>query len=270
MRRRPLLMFFVLASLLSWMAWAPLVAAARGWTTATFSPSLHLLGGLGPLVAALITTAACDGRAGLERWFKRCFALRGRLAWVAFAGCAPVLLFVLSAGGLVASGKGPIAWSDVGRSVEYPALGRGAFWIANFVCYGLGEELGWRGFALPRLQARRTALASAMLVGAAWAAWHLPLFAFAAGFASMGVVGAAGWLFSILTGSILLTWLFNSSRGSVLAVALFHGVLDIVTTSPVQSAMQSIVGAAITIWGLALPMIFGRGNLARGPRVKDS
>jgi hypothetical protein len=112
-------------------------------------------------------------------------------------------------------------------------------------------------------------LASAVLVGVAWAAWHIPLFAFAGGMSAMGIGGIAGWLFSILTGSILMTWLFNTSHGSVLAVALFHGVLDIVMTSPVKGALLSIMGAIITICGLAIPVVFGRVNLSRAARVQD-
>lgn len=85
----------------------------------------------------------------------------------------------------------------------------------------------------------------------------------------MGPPGIAGWLFSLVTGSILLTWLFNRSGGSVLAVALFHGVLDIVMTSPVKGALPSIMGAIITLWGLAIPILLGRANLSRSPRVRD-
>jgi len=264
----PVLSFFVLANLFSWIAWAPLVASSLGWTTIRFSPYLHLVGGLGPLAAALVVTAACDGIVGLTRALETCIAVRGRLGWVAFAFAAPVMLFAVSAALLQAAGQGQVAWADMGKSREYPALSRGLYWAANIFFYGFGEEVGWRGFALARLQARRSALTSALLIGVAWAAWHLPLFAFASGLSSMGIAGVAGWLFSILTGSILMTWLFNASRGGVLAVALFHGVLDIVMTSPVEGPLPSVMGASITIFGLAIPLIFGATNLARGPRVQ--
>ena len=157
----------------------------------------------------------------------------------------------------------------MGRSVEYPALSRPVYWLANILFCGFGEEIGWRGFALPRIQARRTALTSALLLSAAWAAWHIPLFAFCAGMSAMGPPGIAGWLFSLVTGSILLTWLFNRSGGSVLAVALFHGVLDLVMTSPVKGALPSIMSAILTLWGLAIPILLGRANLSRSPRVRD-
>ncbi len=196
--------------------------------------------------------------------------VRGRTGSLAIAIAAPVCLFVVSAVALTVSGLGEVMWADVGRSVEYPALSRPVFWVANIICYGFGEEVGWRGFALPRMQARRTALTSALFLSGAWAGWHLPLFAFSGGLSSMGMAGVAGWLFSLVTGSILMAWLFNRSHGSVLAVALFHGVLDIVMTSPVKGALPSVMGAIITLWGLAIPVILGGADLSRSPRVRDA
>jgi membrane protease YdiL (CAAX protease family) len=269
-RRHPLLAFFLVSILFSWIVWAPLTAAGLGWTRLRFSPYLHLIGGLGPLIAAIVVTYACDGRAGLNRLLERCISVRGRRRWIVLAVAGPVLLFVGSAVALRVFGLGPVVWADVGRSVEYPALSSGAYCVANVLFYGYGEELGWRGFALPRIQARRNALTSAMLVGAAWAAWHLPLFAFAGGLSSMNGAAFAGWLFSIFTGSILMTWLFNASRGSVLAVALFHGVLDVLMTSPVHAALPSIMGAIITVYGLAIVVVLGAENLARTQRIQDS
>ena len=269
MRRHPLLLFFVLANLVSWIAWAPLAAAGLGWTTMRFSPYLHLVGGLGPLVAGVVVTRVCDGRVGLVRLLERCVAVRGQWGWIAFGVAAPAVLFAVSVVALRTAGQGHFSWADIGRSVEYPALSRAAFWAANVILYGFGEEVGWRGFALPRLQARRNALASALLISSAWAAWHLPLFAFAGGLSSLGFAGTAGWLSSMVTGSILMSWLFNTSRGSVIAVALFHGVLDIVMTSPVGGALPSVMGAIITVSGLAVPFVFGGENLARIPRVQQ-
>jgi hypothetical protein len=85
----------------------------------------------------------------------------------------------------------------------------------------------------------------------------------------MGPAEATGWLFSILTGSILMTWLFNSSRGCVFAVALFHGVLDIAMTSPAKAPLMSLVGATMTVCGLAVPVIFGATNLSRLKRTTE-
>jgi membrane protease YdiL (CAAX protease family) len=150
--QRPLLSFFVLANLFSWMAWAPLAATGLGAATIRLSPYLHLVGGLGPMVAAMLLTLAGEGRVGVARFLQRGFAVRDRLGWIAFGVAAPVPLFAGSVAGLHVAGEAHVVWTDVGKSVEYPALGRGVYWVANVLFYGLGEEVGWRGFALPRLK----------------------------------------------------------------------------------------------------------------------
>jgi hypothetical protein len=114
--RHPLASFFVLANLFSWMTWAPLAAAGLGWTTIHPSPYLHLVGGFGPLVAAMIVTAACDGPAGLARLAEMCVAGRRRLAWSAFAVAAPVLLFVGSVAALNVAGQDHVVWAEPGRA----------------------------------------------------------------------------------------------------------------------------------------------------------
>jgi membrane protease YdiL (CAAX protease family) len=158
----------------------------------------------------------------------------------------------------------------VGRGSEFPEFSRTVYAIANFVCYGLGEEVGWRGFALPRLQASRSALRASLLLAIGWAGWHLPLFAFSPGMASMGPAGALGWFASLCVGSILLTWLFNSSGGSIGVVALFHGALDIFMMSPVAPGLTNVMGALLTVGTLLLIPVFGHQNLARRPRVTSS
>jgi membrane protease YdiL (CAAX protease family) len=160
-----------------------------------------------------------------------------------------------------------VRWNRIGMSTEYPEMPSPVFWLANVVFYGFGEEVGWRGFALPRIQARRSALSSALLLGLAWAGWHLPLFTFSEGLSRLGIGGTAGWMMSMLTGSVLMAWFFNSSRGSVLAVAIFHGVLDIFMTSPVVPRIATAMGAILTIGTVALVPLFGPTHLARHART---
>jgi membrane protease YdiL (CAAX protease family) len=85
---------------------------------------------------------------------------------------------------------------------------------------GLGEELGWRGFALPRLLSRYSALTSSLLLGAIWALWHLP-YGLTAGSATAHRPFYEH-LSPILASSVLFTWLFNNTRGSILLAVLFH------------------------------------------------
>jgi membrane protease YdiL (CAAX protease family) len=248
-------LFLAVAFAVSWSVWAaPARAALAG---AAVPPSLHyhhLLGALGPALAALLV-AACEGRPSLASLLARLDPRRGKARWLALGLLGPLLLYALAAVVLRLAGAGWPRLADFGASREYAELGRGGYWLANVFFYGYGEELGWRGFLLPRLQQRAGALTSALLVSAVWALWHLPLFWFSPGMSSMGAAAVAGWLFSLVTGSILMTWLFNVSEGNVTAVALFHGVLDIVMGSPGPAAASSIMGAALTIWGLVVAFL---------------
>ena len=162
--------------------------------------------------------------------------------------------------------KDNLRWSNVGRSTEFPELPRSVYWVANVIFYGFGEEVGWRGFALPRLQSRASAFRASLVLALGWAVWHAPLFAFSPGLSNLGFAGAIGWFVSLCLGSVLLTWLFNSSGGSIAAVALFHAALDIFIASPVAAELPNVMGALLTVGTLLLIPVFGRQNLARQPR----
>jgi membrane protease YdiL (CAAX protease family) len=138
----------------------------------------------------------------------------------------------------------------------------------NVASFGYGEEVGWRGFALPRLQARHSALVSSLLLTLGWALWHVPLFLYRPGYTGMGVAGIAGWLFSLVTGSVLLTWLYNGSRGSLLTVALFHAAIDVVFTAESSSPLVvNTAGALITVWGVLVVVAAGPRYLSKQGKV---
>ena len=127
------------------------------------------------------------------------------------------------------------------------------FWVANLVFYGFGEEIGWRGFALPTLERRHSALSAAIIVSGIWAAWHLPLFGITTTYRAMPAVGFLGFFFSMLTGAFLLAWLYLRSRGRILVVAVFHAAFDIATTTPTMTKLiPTLMGAVITLAGLAV------------------
>ena len=159
---------------------------------------------------------------------------------------------------------------EFGRSKEFAFLGLLAYWIANILFYGFGEEVGWRGFALPRLQTGRSALFSALILSLFWAGWHIPLFSLAMGLKGMGLVGVPGWFFFIVTGSVLLAWIYNSTGGSILIVSVFHGTLDIAINSPSGPELANVMGALVTIWGLAALVWAGPKNLSRGRRKQEA
>ncbi|MFC4062756.1 CPBP family intramembrane glutamic endopeptidase [Planomonospora corallina] len=262
MRARPVISFTVMAYLLSWGVWLPLLAARQGCGAVHAPQWLHLAGSLGPLVAGVVMSAVVGGRAAVADLARRCLPRSGTRRWVTLAVLGPAGAFAVAALVCAAVGQVPDL-AGTGGSEEFPELPLAVFWLANIVFYGFGEEVGWRGFALPYLQRRRSALSSSMVVAAIWAGWHLPLFGISAGLRDMPAIGLVGWAASIVTGSVVCTWLYNSSGGSLLALALFHGVLDIFINSPVKAALlPSVMSAAVIALALWIPRRYGPTDLA--------
>jgi membrane protease YdiL (CAAX protease family) len=265
---RQVLWFGLLAIGLTWSAWLPLASTSRGWADLHASPYLHFVGGLGPALAGLVMTATHDGRRGLRLLWQRVTTGPGR--WLIFAVAAPASAYVIAIGAASVAGV-HVDLRLTGASKEFPSLPVVAYWIANLLFYGFGEEIGWRGFALPRLQRHRTALAASLWLSVLWGLWHVPLFFFSAGLGAMPLIGLVGWAASIVTGSVVCTWLFNSTRGSLGVVALFHAALDIFIGSPTGGdIVANVMGACVVIGALTIPRRCGRGSLSRSPTVTST
>ena len=91
-----------------------------------------------------------------------------------------------------------------------------------------GEELGWRGFALPYLQRGRSALGASVVLGLAWGFWHLPLYLTGADFRPLSLF--APWVVAAVAASIIYTWIYNGTGGSLLIVVLFHAASNVLLT----------------------------------------
>ncbi len=264
MIRSPLTTYFALASGISWLVWAPLWMPAFGVSGLPALPFQHALGASGPIAAAFIVSATETGAAGPADLLRRMALWRGRLSWVAVALLGPMALLAFAVAGASLIGGEKVTLSDLGRAREFPQFSVLGFFAYNVVSFGYGEEVGWRGFALPRLQAKHSACTSSLLLSLGWALWHAPLFLYRPGYVGMSSAGIAGWLFSLVTGAVLLTWLYNESRGSLLAVALFHAAVDVVFTLDISSAfVVNAAGAAITLWGVVVLVAAGPRYLSR-------
>jgi CAAX protease family protein len=268
LRRHPVTVFYVLAWGISWLLWAPLWLPRFGVEGLPVVPFHHALGALGPITAALCVAALQAGSAGPADILRRMVLWRGRLAWVAVAVAGPFAVLVVAVlVGWLFAGE-PLSFAGIGVSGEFPQFSAVGLFLYNVFSFGFGEEVGWRGFALPRLQARHSALAATLLLTLGWATWHLPLFLYRPGYVGMGPVGAAGWIVSLATGAVLLTWLYNQSRGSILVVALFHATIDILFTSDIASTfVANTAGALITILGIAVLVVTGPRYLSTKGKV---
>ncbi|MGC9468746.1 MAG: CPBP family intramembrane glutamic endopeptidase [Anaerolineae bacterium] len=249
--------YFVLAAAFSWAVEIPLALNARGVTWCPAPLSVHYLAGYGPMLAAIVTTALTEGRAGLRELLRRMWKWRVRPIWWAFA-LSPLLLFSLIV--LIEPAQGGLsALRRLGEVDAVPTLGLLAlpFW---FVTFGIGEETGWRGFALPRLQSRHTALGATVILWVGWATWHLPMF-----FYLYEPVVAPGMVLGLLAGAIALTWLFNSTGGSALLAALWHSTFNLTTacTSCKIGVEPAILSAAVMAWAVVVVILFKPASLSK-------
>ena len=263
-RRHPLATYFAFAYGISWLLWAPLWLPAFGVDWLPVLPFHHALGALGPITAAFLVSEMETGLAGSVDLFRRMGLWRGRLVWVSVALLAPYAFLALAVVGASLVGGESLSLAGFGSSREFPQFSALGFLAYNILLFGYGEEVGWRGFVLPRLQTRHSAFVATFLLTLGWALWHLPLFFYRPGYVSMGTVDIVGWFLSFMTGAVLLTWLYNESWGSLLVVALFHAAVDIVFTSDVSSQfVTNAAGVLITFWGIIVLVGAGPGYLSR-------
>jgi len=218
-QRYPLTYFFALAYAWTWICWWSVFADASGRLSLPVPKEyLATLGQFGPFAAAIVVTYATSGRAGLCELMNRLMRWRAHPVWIVVS----LLLLpgtMLTAIFLYAYFKGTIAtlrFHDLWVTLP-------AHFIYSLLLGGpLGEEPGWRGFALPRMEARYGAVPASIWLGLLEAGWHLPLW----------------WLYPspcpfplFVAGAVLLvflfTWLFNHTHGSVFYTLIFHTSLTV-------------------------------------------
>ncbi len=212
---------------------------------------LHLIGALGPMVAAIIMSVVSDGNEGLREILQSSTRWRVPLKWYGLAVLVPFafLGFAILTNPIFKYQIPP--FGDLLKTDEFGSLGL-PYWVASIVFYGFGEEVGLRGYALPKLIAIGLDPAKASAIFSLfWAAWHLPLFFYGTLLGSMSPPMIVGWYLSLLLSSYLITWMWQSSRRSILIVALFHGVVDIIMTSKFAHGPSVIVmNALLLLWGI--------------------
>jgi len=225
MEKYALVTFFFLAYLFTWCNWLPRALASHRITSAQMSVFLTILSGYGPALAAIIVVLLTSGRQGLGELFGRLLRWEVGIPWYLIALFLPVLVTVLAIrmnkwmGGVspdFSVTSFPFGASEMPFLLKLVIL----FLVFTLGFDGLGEEIGWRGFALPKLLEGHSALVSSLILGALWAVWHFP-FALTKGTFLSGV--PLYWFFiNLLLLSIMYTWIFNNTNGSLLLPLLFH------------------------------------------------
>jgi membrane protease YdiL (CAAX protease family) len=260
--RHPLIAYFLLTMLLSLLVQAPLIATVQGWWAIKAPFWLHYLASFGPMLAGITVTWLNAGTEGLRELWSR--ITRWRVSAIAFwfAVGSPLAMFLAAALVMQLSTGNAPKFELLGQINYMPYLGIWALvlWIAT---YGFGEEIGWRGFALPRLQNGRSALYASVLLWCMWIAWHVPAFFYLETYMAMGLAMLPLFAVTVLAGTIVLTWLYNTANGSVLMLAVWHGVFDFLSASKASEGLiAAVMSTIIMLLAVALVVIYKPANLS--------
>lgn len=255
LRRHPLIAFFTLAYLGSWIVWLPMLLAGNNLflESAAISPGLKFLLTVlapfaGPTLAAFVVTAALEGSAGVRALLGRYVQWRFGPIWYLVALAGPPLVLILAVAGVY----GKVALPPLGEQGMEIGVAYLVTLVVNLLIGGiLGEEPGWRGFALPRLQARYGALTGSVVLGVFWSLWHLPLILTPGGTTWTGSIALYIVLGVALT--IIHTWVFNGSRASLLAVLLLHATINTST----RMILPNVPGLSREAGNLLLVVVYG-------------
>lgn len=230
-------LFFALTIGVTWILWVPLVVLGipasnfagkeRGpaWVLAPF-----LLGGFMPSIVALVLTGAREGKAGLHAIWRRLVHFRIGWRWY-----------------LVALGL--VILPTAGQVLIHHLLG-GRFELSLFVTMlasalplivigPLSEEIGWRGYALDRLQRKVGTVGAGLVVGVGWSLWHLPLFFWTGTSQHELALPFVGFLCGVTAVSLLMTWLHNNTGGSLWTAVFFHWIYTYAATVVATGATRS-------------------------------
>jgi membrane protease YdiL (CAAX protease family) len=213
----------------------PVLAGVRGL--------LLYIGIFAPSFVALGLTARADGRAGALALLRRSLQWRVSARWYVFAA------------GYMAAIKLAVALVHRGATGAWPRFGNEAWYVIVVAIVistpaQAGEEIGWRGYALPRLAARFGLAGGGILLGIIWACWHLPLFFFPG--ADTYGQSFPVWALGVTALSVAITWLYGHTNGSLLLVMLMHSAvnqtLGIVPSAVANAANPFALSASPVGW----------------------
>jgi membrane protease YdiL (CAAX protease family) len=224
-----MLLYFLLTFFISWIFWIP--AALNGLDVSVFPNNLFLiLGGLGPFVCGILLTILDKDKNFKKLFLKRLTGLKAiGEKWAAVILFTFPLINLLAVSlALLQSGESTAIFDF--KSILSQPLSFIFFLISTLFFGPVPEEIGWRGYALPKLQEKFNALGASAILGGLWAVWHLPLFFIQGTYQQeIGFGSSDFWIFLLLflPETILITWVFNNTRQSTLAAILFHFMINL-------------------------------------------
>jgi uncharacterized protein len=247
-KRYSLVLGIVLMFALTW----PIDLSNSGFLPFQVPFAVYIFLGWGFIVASILMTGSIHGMGGVIALLKRFLIWRVGWRWYM---AALFLMPALQITAILLNAALTQTTIDFSPAYAYQIFGPsvnlvlliGPFFLFDAIANG--EEIGWRGYVLPRLQSRYSALASSLIVGVIWGFWHLPKF-----LSHWDGVEFLFFMVSIVARSVLYTWLFNNTNGSLLMTTLFHAsgntagiLLPVATTAASGNLTISIIQAVLAV-----------------------
>lgn len=268
-QKYPLVSFFLLAIGLTWIFMITDALGSHGIVPFRLPIPLMLVMGYMPTLAAVIVTGATQGKDGVRALFRKLTIARVGFGWYLFAIFGLAVMYV----GAI------LLYNQFSDLTPIPLLSKNTPPFSSplelvpqiavlFLIVGLinGEELGWRGFALPRLQAKYNAMTSSLILGVIWTVFHLPLFFTLTG-SSQSDWSFTNFLISTIAMTILYTWMYNNTRGSVLMAYLFHAAANtwsqVFSIDHANQSMNWIIAGLLVLAAVIVVALTGTENLSR-------
>ena len=261
-KRNALPIFFILAFALTWAIWIPATLTKLSGGGSILGPDnpVGQFGRWAPGIAAVILTAIIAGKQGVGTLFRPLKIWRVNIGWYLVVLFYQPLLFLFAKwiDGLFGNTYlvvSPLASVHIDAPVIFVIIGV----IISAIPGAFMEELGWRGFALPKLQYRTTALNASIFLGLIWGVWHIPSMIFFGETNTLNIIWSVA---NFIPVTILFIWLYNNTQGSLLLVTLFHASTqysnNFLGTVPTETAN-------IVTWLVAavILFIFGIKNLSK-------
>ena len=266
MKRHPIITFFVLTYVFTWAIESPLVFLTDS-VTATQGLVLVILASNVPSAVAIVLTAIVLGRGALRKLLARLLIWRVSPFWYLVVFLGPVVI-VGGVVGLNALMGGPAL------SLGMTLVGATIFFAFSVVPgSALGEEIGWRGYVLPRLQSRMSALSAALLIAPIWGLWHLPLWL--TGDPVKTPTFYVAFFAAVFPMSVLLTWVYNSTGGSLLMVVILHATVNLPVTLVIDDlgtrgrVPSLLYFGLLVVAAIVVVMVAGPKHLSRKHRKQE-
>jgi membrane protease YdiL (CAAX protease family) len=268
LEKYPLTAFFLLAIGLTWIFMIADALGSHGILPFRLPLTLLLVMGYMPTLAAILVAGKTEGKEAIRALLSKLLIVRVGLGWYIFAifGLAVLYVVVILLHNVLAGSEAlPILSAN---TPPLPPLQLAVSILPMFLVIGIvnGEELAWRGFALPRLQAKYNALTASLILGVIWTLFHLPLFFTVTGSSQAGW-SFTSFLISTLAMSVLYTWMFNNTRGSVLLAYMLHASANtwsqVVSMDHANGLVGWMLAGVLVLTALIIVGLTGADNLSR-------